>query len=337
MQAFYPKTQLQLYPSTLSAIGAVAFGQADVYIGDAIGANYLILKNYLNNVQLVDFSRMEVNDFSFALARDNPRLLRIINAALAAIPAEERQTILRRWHAGSASLSGKSRVQFTASEQRWMDAHPRVRVAVDSSFVPLSFYSSEGEFRGVTADLLAKISLRSGLKFDIQQGFAVPELVQRIESGQADLLVSLTSSAEREGKLRFTRPYLNTPYVLVSRTTDNAAATLDELDGRRLVLTQGSAVKDMIAARYPGIQLREADNALKAMAMVTSGEVDAAVSSLITARYMISWQYRDQLQITSTVGTSAAYMAFATAREARELHSILDKTMFSIPRKRWTN
>ena len=331
VQAFYPKAQLQLYPSTLSAIGAVAFGQADVYIGDAIGANYLILKNYLNNVQLVDFSRMEVKDFAFALARSNPRLLHIINAALAAIPAEERQTILRRWHAGSASLSGKNRVHFTASEQRWMDAHPRVRVAVDSSFVPLSFYSSEGEFRGVTADLLAKISLRSGLKFDVQQGFAVPELVDRIESGQADLLVSLTPSADRVGKLRFTRPYLNTPYVLVSRAGDNAAATLDQLDGRRLVLTQGSAVKDMIATRYPGIQLREAGNALEAMAMVASGEVDAAVSSLITARYMISWQYRDQLQITSTVGTSAAYMAFATGLEARELHSILDKTMFSIP------
>src|SRR3546814_19880951 len=41
VKAFYPDAALQLYPSTLSAIGAVAFGQADVYLGDSISSNYL--------------------------------------------------------------------------------------------------------------------------------------------------------------------------------------------------------------------------------------------------------------------------------------------------------
>nr|WP_315975331.1 transporter substrate-binding domain-containing protein [Pseudomonas sp. 6D_7.1_Bac1] len=331
VRAFYPKAQLQLYPSTLSAIGAVAFGQADVYIGDAISANYLILKNYLNNVQLADFSRMEVNNFSFALARDNQRLLRIVNAALAVIPTEVRLSILRRWSAGGASLSGKNRVHFSDSEQRWLDTHPRVRVAVDGGFVPLSFYSREGEFRGVAADVLAKVALRTGLKFDIQQGSSVPELIDRIKSDQADLLVSLTPSVERENTLRFTRPYLNTPYVLVSRTSADAPTTLDEMIGRRLALTLGSPVREMVAERYPGVRLLVADNAQAAMAMVAKGEADAAINPLIIARYMISGQYRDQLQITSTVGTSSAHMAFATARGTRELHSILDKALFSIP------
>lgn len=51
VKAFYPKATLQLFPSTLSAIGAVAFGGADVYLGDALSANFLINKNYLNNVK----------------------------------------------------------------------------------------------------------------------------------------------------------------------------------------------------------------------------------------------------------------------------------------------
>lgn len=48
--AFYPNASLQTYPSTFEAIGAVAFSQADVYLGDAISTNYLINKNNLNNV-----------------------------------------------------------------------------------------------------------------------------------------------------------------------------------------------------------------------------------------------------------------------------------------------
>uniref|UniRef100_UPI0038B512A1 transporter substrate-binding domain-containing protein n=1 Tax=Pseudomonas costantinii TaxID=168469 RepID=UPI0038B512A1 len=108
VEAFYPKATLQLYPSTLSAIGAVAFGNADVYLGDSISAQYLINKNYLNNVQLSDFSQLEVSNFSFAVARDNSRLLQILNSALAVIPQGERMTILRRWSAGGGSMPGRT-------------------------------------------------------------------------------------------------------------------------------------------------------------------------------------------------------------------------------------
>jgi len=55
VQQFYPHAQLQLFASTFEAIGAVAFGRADVYLGDAISTRYLINKNHLNNVRVADF------------------------------------------------------------------------------------------------------------------------------------------------------------------------------------------------------------------------------------------------------------------------------------------
>ena len=330
VEAFYPKASLQLYPSTLSAIGAVAFGQADVYLGDAISANYLINRNYLNNVQLADFSRMEVSNFSFSVKRDNTRLLRIINASLAAIPVTERQTILRRWSAGGASIPGQHPLHFSVSEQRWLDRNPRLRVAIDEDFLPMSFYSDEGEFRGISADVLAKVALRTGLKFDIQRVSSVREMIDAITSNKADLLITITPSEEREAVLRFTRPYLATPFVLVSRTTAGSPNTLDDMHGKRLAVISGDSSRDMLTEQYPDIRLVDADSAHDAMQKVANGEADAAVNSLITARYMISRQYRDRLRITSTVGVTNSRMAFATARGSLELFSILDKALLSI-------
>lgn len=169
VKAFYPEATVQLFPSTLSAIGAVAFGQADVYLGDSISSNYLINKNYLNNVQLSDFSQMEVQPFAFAVSRSNERLLRILNTALTTIPAAERMTILRRWSAGGASMPGRQTLHFSNSEQRWMEQHPRVTVAINENFLPLTFVDEDGNFRGISADVLAKVSLRTGLQFDLQR------------------------------------------------------------------------------------------------------------------------------------------------------------------------
>jgi two-component system sensor histidine kinase EvgS len=52
VQAFYPEAQVLRYPSAMDALGAVAFGVDDGYLGDLISTNYLINTNYRNDLQL---------------------------------------------------------------------------------------------------------------------------------------------------------------------------------------------------------------------------------------------------------------------------------------------
>jgi two-component system sensor histidine kinase EvgS len=330
VEAFYPDATLQLYPSTLSAIGAVAFGQADVYLGDSISANYLIGKNYLNNIQLADFSRLDVQPFAFAIRRDNRRLLHIVDAALQAIPTRERMSILRRWSAGGASMPGQQALHFSVNEQRWLDAHPRITVAVNEHFPPLTFVDDQDQIRGIGADVLARISLRTGLKFDLRRGSSLDGLIEQVRSGQADVLAAAPVTAELEDALRFTRPYLSTPFVLVTPRTAKVPLTLDRMEGKRLALTRGNVLREYLLEQFPRVQLVPAQDSADTMARVAAGTVDGAVNSLISARYLISRQYRDRLQITSTVGTLPARVALATRRDALELHSILDKALLSI-------
>jgi len=167
VQAFYPDAQLLLFASTFEAIGAVAFGQADVYLGDAISTRYLINKNHLNNVRMANFSALEVNPFGFAFAKDNTRLLGIVNAALAAVPANQQMEILRRWSAGGSGFLEAEQLRLSESEQRWLEKNPRVKVAVLDKFVPLSFFNEHAQFEGLSSEVLSRISLRTGLKFDV--------------------------------------------------------------------------------------------------------------------------------------------------------------------------
>ena len=331
VRAFYPNAHLQLYPSTLSAIGAVAFGQADAYLGDFISANYLINKNYLNNVQLADFSRIDVRPFSFALVRTNTRLLHIINTALAVIPASERMTIGRRWSSEGTQVGSHSRLNLSSSEQRWLDEHPRLRVAINDQYLPLSFVDEQGSFKGVSADVLFNIGARTGIEFKVVKGDSVQDLINLVSSGKADLIGAFTPSAYRESQLLFTRPYLTTPFVLVTRTTPQSPRTLDEMAEQRLVLVRGNMLRDFVLRHYPRIHLLEAGSAVEAMTMVAQGKADGAINALISARYLISRRFAEQLQITSTVGTQPAQIGFATARDAPELHAILDKALLSIP------
>lgn len=77
ISALYPKASLQTFPSFQSAINAVAFNQADVFLGDAISTHYVISKGYLNNIQMANFGKHEANGFSFAVQADNPNCWRL--------------------------------------------------------------------------------------------------------------------------------------------------------------------------------------------------------------------------------------------------------------------
>ncbi|WP_447803396.1 transporter substrate-binding domain-containing protein [Pseudomonas serbica] len=331
VQRFYPEAQVQLFPSTLAAVGAVAFGQADVYLGDAISAHYLISKNYLNNVQLADFSPMESGRFAFAMAGDNPALLRIVDKALALITANEQMNIQRRWGASGVSMPGTQSLQLSVTEQRWLDRHPRVSVAINENIPPITFLDSEGRFRGIGVDVLAKISLRTGLQFDIRAMPSVAQMVQAIKRGEVDVLAGIGLSSLREEDLLFTRAFLTSPSVLVTRLAPDSPRTLDDLAGKTLALTQGNISGEFVRQHFPLIRCVDAPLSADAMEMVAQGKAQGAINSLISARYLISRQYRDRLQVTSTVGIDPARSTLATGREASELHSILDKALLSIP------
>ncbi|MDP0880685.1 transporter substrate-binding domain-containing protein, partial [Klebsiella variicola] len=91
-----------------------------------------------------------------------------------------------------------------------------------------------------------------------------------VRTDKADLLITLTPSQSRESQLRFTRPYLSMPYVLISRIGPNSPATLDEMAGKRLAVITGNPVRDQLLDDFPNITLVNAENAQQAMALVAN-------------------------------------------------------------------
>lgn len=344
VESFYPEAGLHRYPSALDALGAVAYGQDDVYLGDLISANYLINNNYLNYIHLVAPSGLDANPFGFALARDNLALKDIIDKALAAIPMDQRSLIEQRWSAGQAKVMGQQRVSLSESEQRWLEQHPSVNVGVVEKFVPLTFYDTAGRFSGLTAQLLTLISQRSGLNFNVLRGQSLDQQIQRLRTGEIDLVPAIIPTTEGVANLHFTRAYVITPYTLASMDTPDSPKALDELSGKRLAIYHSHPLRDFIQSRVPGVRMVDVQSPAEGLELVNTGQADAALSSSFMTRYLIARYYQGRLRISSTVGVEPARISLATGPDARELQSILNKALLSISPEemealvaRWSN
>ncbi|WP_312933426.1 transporter substrate-binding domain-containing protein [Pseudomonas sp.] len=331
VRRLYPNAQLTLYRSTLAGLAAVALNQADVYLGDAISTDYLIGMSYSGQLKIDHFVNVPAGAFAFAMKHDNTPLQRLVDQALARIFNSERLSILRRWTSGNTSILLEHHLSaLTAEEQRWIDHHPTIRVLVTDSLAPLTFNDANQQPRGATFDLLEQISLRTGLRFQIVQRHSVQDMVDQVARGDAEIVGALGYGAERAARLRYTRPYLVSPRVLVTHS-DLPDITTGQLDRQRVALLTGSPLRAILGERYPRLTFVEVKNPLLMMEAVANGQADVAYSTQINAAYYINHVFKGALKITSVVDDEPAVAAFGVAPQLPLLQNILDKALVSIP------
>ncbi|MFJ4385974.1 transporter substrate-binding domain-containing protein [Pseudomonas sp. NPDC089408] len=332
VRSLYPKAQLSLYRSTLAGLAAVELGEADAYLGDAISTDFMIGKSFQGTLKIDHFSPAAPEAFAFALASDSLRLRQLVDKALARISESERLNILRRWSSGNTSLLLQRHLAALSDEEEtWIAEHPTVDVLINTALAPLTFNDAQHNPSDITLDLLKQIGLRTGLQFNAVESTSAHAMVERLNQGDALMIGALGYGADRSKQLRYTRPYLVSPRVLVTRNVNTAPAQAKALDGQRIAVVRGSPQRAVLQQRYPQARLIEVDNPLGLMEAVANDRADVALSSHINAAYYISHVFKDRLRIASVLDDEPAIAAFAVAADQPQLQAILDKALLSIP------
>jgi len=86
-----------VYPDQQTALLAVANGEADAFVGNIASAAYWIRRLSLTNLKVAAPVSNEPQHLYFAVRRDWPELVAIINKGLRSITPEEEEAIRRQW------------------------------------------------------------------------------------------------------------------------------------------------------------------------------------------------------------------------------------------------
>lgn len=229
----------------------MAYGQADVFIGDALTTSHLVSQSYFNDVRVVAPAHIATGGESFGVRADNTRLLRVVNAVLEAIPPSEHRSLIYRWGLGSSISLDFAHPAYSAREQQWMADHPVVKVAVLNLFAPFTLFRTDEQFGGISAAVLQLLQLRTGLDFEIIGVDTVEELIAKLRSGEADMAGALFVNSARESFLSFSRPYVRNGMVIVTRQDPDAPVDADHLDGRTVALVRNSAAIPRCSGAIP--------------------------------------------------------------------------------------
>ena len=230
--------------------------------------------------------------------------------------------------AGAENGDGNG-LTLTPAEQTWLAAHPHIRLGFDPSWPPFSYLGSNGEISGIDADVLALISQRLGVHFELVTASTWSDLYTKALARDVDVLGGTASTPERAPFFRFTAPYLSFPVVIITRTDGPFLWSAQDLSGRKVAAPRDYAPTLDLQREYPGVQLTLTDTVDEAMELVAGGRAEAVVTNLANASFIIKTRGLTNLKIAGMMPRTFD-LRFAVRPDWPELVGILEKGVASL-------
>ncbi|AZC83979.1 Hybrid sensory histidine kinase EvgS [Pseudomonas chlororaphis subsp. piscium] len=327
----YPYATLIRHSNHLNSLTSLVYDQADALWTDAITAEFLIRLLYSNDVYISGDAHPTSADINFAVSDRKPQLLAAINSTLDAIPPLDMMRITTRWGLSNNFVVEQPPLNLDATETAWLASHQKIRVLVAGSYAPLTFFDDHDRFQGLSADLLKIIRQRTGLELEIVRSNSLPSMLKQLQDKQADLIAALSIGDLRLSPEQYTRPYLISPFVVVTRRSGAAIQSLDGLKDKRLAIPAGNPLSNWLTQHHPEIIQVPVATAVRGIELLSKGNVDASVHIRFGADYFIKHHFQQDLKIAAVIGPNPGRIAMAVSTENMVLKNIINKVLLGIP------
>ena len=231
---------------------------------------------------------------------------------------------------GFALSSTNRYLNLTPKEQDWLLDHPVIRIGVDADYTPYSFKTPEGIYKGVVLDYLSRIELLLGIRFQIVPDLSWPQILESAENRSIDLIATAVQTTERDAFLNFSRVYIPTPLVVVTRDNEIHIKSPSDLAGKRIALVKQYSSSERVEKDYPDIEKYPVDTPLEALTAVSVGNADAYVGVMGVNTHLISKHGITNLKITAGYEMRLNGQRFGVRKDWPVLASILDKALNTI-------
>jgi diguanylate cyclase (GGDEF)-like protein len=226
-------------------------------------------------------------------------------------------------------------IVLTAKQRAFLNTHPVIRVGNEDDWPPFD-YSEHGVPKGYAIDHLELLGRKLGISFEYVNGHSWAELLALFRQGKIDVLPSLWISDSRREFMRFTDPFLELPYVIVTAKKNSTIMEFDDLKGKTVSVATGYIQEEVLESSFPSIGLHRVKNPLQGLKAITFGQADAYIGYRGVVDHIIARQFLSDLQIVGEchapgLGPQGLYIGVRKA--LGPLVELLQKAMDTVTEK----
>ncbi|MBF0160358.1 MAG: transporter substrate-binding domain-containing protein, partial [Magnetococcales bacterium] len=234
------------------------------------------------------------------------------------------------FHVGGVLAADMARavekLQLNAQQQEWLAAHPRVLLGDDFMWPPFVFMDEKGVFSGISAGYIASISEQLGIEVQPVRGLTWAQVLEKVKSGEIDMLPAVVRSKDRDAFLNFTKPFISFPVVIATHQEGLLVTDLAALAERKVGVVKGYITHELLAKDFPEIRLVLFNDLSSGLQALESRQLDALVDNLGAITYEVRRLRLANVKISAPTKYQFE-LAMAVRKDWPELADLLDRSL----------
>jgi signal transduction histidine kinase/ActR/RegA family two-component response regulator len=190
----------------------------------------------------------------------------------------------------------------------------------------------DGKHKGIVSDYIGIFEEKLGVRFQRVYYDSWGPYYHGLMTGEYDLVGACQKTVEREKVLAFTRPFLKTRLVILTRIKSPRMKSLDQLNSMTLAGIEGYSSLDYVKQHYPGARIVNCGDDLTVLLKVSAGAAQGAVVDYMMASYLIEKYGITNLRYDAELDFHWD-LRFAVNKSKATLQPILDKVLNTIGEK----
>ncbi|MBI9093228.1 MAG: transporter substrate-binding domain-containing protein [Desulfobacterium sp.] len=219
---------------------------------------------------------------------------------------------------------------LTQAERLWLTVHDgTVRLAHTPDWPPMDFIGETGKPMGMAADYIRLIEKKLDFKFHVVRVNSWNEMLDRAKSGTIDVISAGQTTQARREFMNWSTPFMNLKTTIIVIKERQGTLTLDQMQGMKIGVVRQYAVGEFIREMYPYLTLVDVASSSEGIQRVSFGELDAMITELPNALYLIETEKITNLRLAGSTGFELNH-GMGIRRDWPVFSSIIEKALAAI-------
>lgn len=328
---YYPKIKQVLVKDSLEALKLLSLGKADATIGKKNVLDYVITLNNISGVvptNYVDDNRM-VSLIRIGTSKEKTILRDILEKAQKSVTDSEMLALKRKWFGVKSFLKNEDYTFLNKKEKDFIQSQKSFKMCNISNLKPIEFFEDD-EFKGITIDLLEKISIMTDMKFSSVKANSWEDAKNLLKEKKCDFIPTVTNNDDDIIDFaNTTRPYLNYKLAIITQKNKPVVQSLEDILDKSIARNKNSKLIQILKASNPDLKVIDSKSNKDSLEKVSRGEAYFALEPLPIASFYISNYALNDLYISRYTNMPFT-VHMATLKENQTLLTILDKAINNI-------
>lgn len=327
---FVQQHRWQIVDSDVQALSGLLNQHSDYVVADETSAGFLLGQLQQGEIYQLA-SPLDPGVLQIRAVTRSPALTQQLDDAIHQLPMEVVNGIQARWSSALPRYQDSNTARLTPLERSWIAEHPTIIYAAVSDDYPWSYRNASGQPAGYSVDLLNSIGQITGLRFQPYWVSNAQQAGTLVAQGRALIQLTLPLTGN-DAMLNNTQPVWRALWGVYVRPSEQSISAWADLNGKRIGVKRGDIASHLLPA---GAKPQVFDDTARLYDALASGQIDALVDNVLSARWRIQSRYVNTLQLAFTAGDTAWPVTLGIAPDQPLLRALLNNSLQQIPAESW--